>query len=389
MINHKFINVFRKVLIENIWAIFLVLFFITEAIGKIYYLSGGTTNSQKLIKLIVVILISYNLIINYKKKFNLFSILLLIICFILGQSIITKGFNSDIISLFVKYLFPILLFFYFNNRPIKNHNLKHLFKVYELIIIINSILVLVGFLFKSPIFETYKMTRFGYNGLLRTSSTSTYFYIISLFYFLFKYKAQFFTKWKSLFVFIVCFFVGTKSIYLGLASILLAFLFIKFKKTKQRYFVSILLLIGLSVLGYLLFFEFGDFNRIREKHGLLSSILSYRDQLFINKTLPNINENWNFLNYLIGGLNNINDRSQLDFIDIFHFWGIIGGVFYLFTYYKAYITFNLKYINLYFLVFLVFIIFFSGNFFVYATIPIYLLIIREKILQTNNEYSNK
>lgn len=244
-------------------------------------------------------------------------------------------------------------------------------------------------MFQISIFETYRFDRFGYNGLLRTSSTGTYFYIISLFYFLYKYKDRFFYKWKSIFVFVICFLVGTKSIYLGLAAILLAFLFIKFKKTKQRYIVSILLLIGVSVLGYLLFFEFGKFNQIRESHGIISSILSYRDQLLLNKTLPNISENWSSVNYLLGGLNDISSRSQLDFIDIFHFWGIIGGIFYLVTYYKAYITFNLKNLNLYFFVFLLFIIFFSGNFFAYATIPIYLIIIREKILQTNNEYSNK
>ena len=139
------------------------------------------------------------------------------------------------------------------------------------------------------------------------------------------------------------------------------------------------------IIGYFLFFEFGQFNHIRQSDGLASSILSYRDQLFLNNTLPNIKQNWSFINYLIGGLNNINARSQLDIIDVIHFWGFLGGAFYLFIYYKFLITFKLVRIDLIFIVFLIFLIFFAGNFFTYTTIPIYLLIIRKK-MQSNTYY---
>jgi hypothetical protein len=76
-------------------------------------------------------------------------------------------------------------------------------------------------------------------------------------------------------------------------------------------------------------------------------------------------------------------------METFHFWGIIGDIFYLITYYKFYGTFYINKIAFFFIIILIFIIFFAGNFFTFLTIPIYLLIIREKILQTNNEYSNK
>ena len=170
-----------------------------------------------------------------------------------------------------------------------------------------------------------------------------------------------------------------------MSAVTLTFLFIRFRNYKKKYLLSIGFLLITLIVGYFLFFEFGKFNQIRESHGLVSSILSYRDQLFLNKTLPNIKENWSFINYFIGGLNNIHDRSQLDIIDIVHFWGILGGAFYLLIYYKFFIPFKLMRIDLFFIVFLIFIIFFAGNFFTYTTIPIYLLIIREK-MQSNKFY---
>ncbi|WP_443634528.1 hypothetical protein ABXT64_05330 [Candidatus Marifrigoribacter sp. Uisw_064] len=393
MKNNSLKNNIRILFIDNFLSILLITFFCSEAYGKTVAFSNETTILQSSIKLVVLIYLVIDVLINYKKKNYLITVTLLSLFFIIGQYIIPNSYSSESIILFSKYLFPLFLFLYFNCHTLNKKSVNYLFKVFELIIILNSLLVILGVLFDISIFETYQFARFGYNGLLRTSSTSTYFYIISLFYFLYTYREHFFSKWKSIFVFIVCLFVGTKSIYLGLGAIILAFLFLKIRAKKQRYILGILLILVFSVIGYLLFFEFGKFNQIRESNGIISSILSYRDQLFLNKTLPNISENWGPVNYLLGGFNDISSRSQLDFIDILHFWGIIGGIFYLITYYKLYVTFYINKIALFCIVFLIFIIFFAGNFFTYSTIPIYLLIIREVFLKSktnaNNEHSNK
>jgi hypothetical protein len=384
--NKTFKNIIKWIFIDNFLSVLLIVFFFSEAYGKITYLSGSDTNIQSAIKVVVLIFITFKIIFYYKKYFHFLSIIGLSICFLMGQYFIPDGFSTNIIVLFLRYIFPLILFLYFNNHLIINESSKKLlFKFFEAIIILNSFLIVFGFLFKIQIFETYEFSRFGYNGLLRTSTTSTYFYLISLFYFLYLYKEQFFNKWKSILVFIVCFLIGTKSIYLGLSAVTLTFLFIRFRNYKKKYLLGFGFLLITLIIGYFLFFEFGKFNQIRESHGLVSSILSYRDQLFLNKTLPNIKENWNFINYLTGGLNNIHDRSQLDIIDIMHFWGILGGTFYVLIYYKLLITFPLIRIDLFFIVFLIFIIFFAGNFFTYSTIPVYLLIIREK-MQSNKYY---
>ena len=380
MNNKTFKNIINWVFIDNFLSVLLVVFFCSEAFGKIIYLSGNGTNIQSAIKFVVLIFISFKIIFYYKKYFHFLSIIGLSICFLMGQYFIPDGFSTNIIVLFLRYIFPLILFLYFNNHLIINESSKKLlFKFFEAIIILNSFLIVFGFLFKIQIFETYEFSRFGYNGLLRTSTTSTYFYLITLFYFLYSYKEQFFNKWKSILVFIVCFFIGTKSIYLGLSVVTFTYFFIRYKNYKKKYLLSFVFVLTTFILGYLLFFEFGQFNHIRQSDGLASSILSYRDQLFLNNTLPNIKQNWSFINYLIGSLNNINARSQFDIIDVIHFWGFLGGAFYLFIYYKFLITFKLVRIDLIFIVFLIFLIFFAGNFFTYTTIPIYLLIIREKM----------
>ena len=390
MTNKTFKNIINWIFIDNFLSVLLVVFFLSEAYGKLITLSGNNTNIQSAIKFIVFSYLSFMILLYHKEKFNIFSIFFLTLCFILGQYLIPNSFSSESIILFSKYLFPLVLFIYFNFNKLSNKSARYLFKIFEGIIILNSVLIILGVLFKISIFETYRFSRFGYNGLLRNSTTSTYFYIISLFYFLYSYKDQFISKWKSILVIIVCLFVGTKSIYLSLVVVLLAFLFIKIKNNKQRNILSAILIIFIGVLGYLLFYEFGKFNQIRESHGIVSSILSYRDQLFINKTLPNIKENWSGINYFLGGFNDIYSRSQMDFIDVFHFWGILGGLLYIFTYFKSFINFKKDKLDLFFIAFLIFIIFFAGNFFTYSTIPIYLIIIRERILKskTNANYEH-
>tara|TARA_B110000046_G_scaffold111743_1_gene118945 strand:+ start:11917 stop:13080 length:1164 start_codon:yes stop_codon:yes gene_type:complete len=371
---------------DNFLSVLVIVFFCSEAYGKIITLSGSNTNIQSIIKFVFFIFISFKIIFYFKKYFHFQSIIGLSLCFLIGQYFIPDGFSRKIIVLFLRYIFPLILFIYFNNHLIiKENSKKLLFKIFEVIIILNTFLIVFGFLFKIQFFETYEFSRFGYNGLLRNSSAGTYFYLISLFYFLYSYKEQFFNKWKSVLVFIVCFFIGTKSIYFGLSVVTLTYLFFRYKNYKKKYLLSFIFVLTTFILGYLLFFEFGQFNHIRQSDGLASSILSYRNQLFLNNTLPNIKQNWSFINYLIGGLNNINARSQLDIIDVIHFWGFLGGAFYLFIYYKFLITFKLVRIDLIFIVFLIFLIFFAGNFFTYTTIPIYLLIIREK-MQSNTYY---
>ncbi|MCK5814987.1 MAG: hypothetical protein KAH07_03485 [Flavobacteriaceae bacterium] len=120
--------------------------------------------------------------------------------------------------------------------------------------------------------------------------------------------------------------------------------------------------------------------------------MSYRDKLFLEKTLPFIKDNWEFKNFLFGGVTDLSTKSQMDFIDVFYFLGIIGGGLYLYLYYKSFFTFKTNLEVKLLLSLLLVIVFVAGNFFAYPSIVIYLFILKELLIhdnERNQEYLNK
>jgi hypothetical protein len=367
--------------------ILLWLFYFTEAYSKVSeLLTGEYSIFPRIVKLLFFSFILFFLLkTNYKMFF--WYIILPFLSFCLGQYFLPEGFSKNSIITMGKYLFPISLFL-FSTEVLKNNIKKDsLFKVFEWLIIFNSILILLGFIFDIEAFKTYDGSRFGYNGLLLTSATSTYVYIIVLFYFLIK-KHQKWYNWKLILVLISIFLIGTKSLYLVLLIIGVLFIY---RRIKLKYvWLFILFCIILSgITTYIVFYKIGVFNEIRQKHDLLSSILSYRNHLFLNDTLPFIEKNWSLPNYFFGGVFDIETRSEMGFIDVFYFWGIIGGALYLWAYYKSYFTFKINSFMILFTAILLIIISLAGNFFFYSTIPIYLLILKEKIIQIQDNFGNE
>ncbi len=300
----------------------LLLFFISEAYGKITIIYfQDKSEIAKYIKLVVLIFFAVALI---QEKKDLFKITLLC-CFIgIGQFFLKDGFSLDILTSYVKLLFPLLLFFYFNHHKndVKTRALG--FKMFEIVLLINCCLILIGFVFDINLFSTYRGSRFGFNGLLITSATGSYFYAIALFYLLVKYKRQFFKKPLVLLAVACAFLLGTKVGYIAILAVVISFLihFISIKKKKAA--LLILAIASVSALaGYVFFFKFGLFNKIRVEDGLISSILSYRDDLLVETTLPYIQEYWGPIHYIFGGITALHIRSQLGFVDVFLYWGIL------------------------------------------------------------------
>ena len=64
------------------------------------------------------------------------------------------------------------------------------------------------------------------------------------------------------------------------------------------------------------------------EHGYLTLILSQRDLNF-NKTLEYLEVEGTFKNLLIGGIEFPKYLVEMDFIDLFLFFGLIGGVIYV------------------------------------------------------------
>ncbi|WCO01637.1 hypothetical protein [Psychroserpens ponticola] len=355
-------------------AVLLVIFFISEAYGKIIMSSlRHATILPKGIKTIILITLAIILIMNKKV---MIQIGLIAICFLIGQLCIQPKFDPLVVNFFVKYCFLIVLLAYTHFYVSNSKQSETLFKVFETLILINSIFIVIGFLFNVAIFKTYLGQRFGYNGLFVSSATSTYAYFTILVYLFFRYKSRFLLSLKPLIILISCLLIGTKSLYIILV-LLVAIYIVKFTSKKIKIISSIL--IGLvSLFGtYYVFFIWETFSQIRKTNGFMTALLSYRDQLLINKTLPFIDNNWTIFNYLFGGINDVSSRPQMSFFDMAYFFGLIGMTIYLISFKKWFFNFKFNKTNVYFLSILFFLVFISGNFFLNASVAIYLVVLNQ------------
>ncbi len=366
-------------------ALLLLLFYSSEAFSKYSTVFlDGKSDIQRLIKVIVL---GFFVLAIIKPLKNLLLPTLLVIAFCLGQFALVNGFNQEIVVSFSKFLFPIFLFIFFDKYQLSRTSQDILFRTFEYILIFNGALIFLGFVFEISLFNSYKYGRWGYNGLFINTSTSSYIYAIAIFYFLLKLKEKFLKSWMSLFIIVCSLFTGTKIVYVALFGALLLFLFLYNNlNRKQRNAVLLSLLTLFLALGYIFFFQLGIFNEIRQEQGILSAILSSRDELFLNETIPYMQEHWHWPNYLFGGISDLALRSQMGFIDLFLFWGSIGGILYLILFYKTFIPNLTKKNSGYIILTLTLMVFLAGNFFENASLAIYLLILKEILMERSNSY---
>ncbi|WP_417372000.1 hypothetical protein [Gelidibacter japonicus] len=376
-----------KLLIKQIYdqiskyglVVIFVLYLLLEIIAKYFHFSKETTNIPMLVKGIILCLVIGLIATRIHKIKNLWLLLVLPVIFVIGQLTINDSFSENSLVIFGKFIAPILFYIIFSEARLNPNYRKITFQIFEWGMLVNSCLLLIGFLFDFNLFESYRGNRFGYSGIFLSPGVASYAYLVTLFYFIIAFKEKVWKNWKFIFIFSSCLFIGTKAIYLG--QIILVLYTLTLVKTKyKKLFIALLGIIG-AVAAYLFFFKFGLFNKVRETNGLLSAILSFRDRLLLDNTIPYIQENWSFINYLFGGVSNFDLRSQMEVIDIFFFWGILGGVIYLLAYVKHLITFKMNSMLWVFAGLLILIVFLAGNFFVYSTITIFLLMLRERISQ--------
>lgn len=377
MIANKYIRCFLDYYLSQV---LLIAFFFVEAFGKVcYYYSGELNYAQKYVKGIVILfLIGWH--IKERKIFIINGVLILSIIFFSNQLLIDNISIANTI-LFIKYCFPIILLSYFHFNPQSIDIASKFIKSFNSIILLNSILICLAFIFDLKIFKTYGGNRFGFNGLFITGATSTYVYIIYLITYFSSLKTKVIFTWKELIIFSAVLLVGTKSIYLAL-FFLLIYRFYKSKNKFKYYYIFSVFLLGV-VIFYIHFFETGIFNDIRKGNNLITSILSYRDQLLIDEIFPFMKSKWILINYLIGG-SAYGLKSEMGFFDLFFFFGVIGLVIYLFYFSKVFFTYINTMEKSYYISILFLIIFLSGNFFYNATLPIYLLLIKEYFLIEEN-----
>tara|TARA_R110002051_G_scaffold313322_3_gene389318 strand:+ start:9293 stop:10498 length:1206 start_codon:yes stop_codon:yes gene_type:complete len=311
-----------------------------------------------------------------------------VICFFISNiylKYITK-INVYIIEQFIyfnKYFFIFFIFFA-TYKTLENKNALHkIIKNFKKIFIINGCLAIIGLLFKIKLFSTIPIgtSRFGYDGLIFAQNEASIFYLLGLFVFYYEWMINRKPLKNLLFVIILCALTGMKAVLLGIVLLYLFHIFTRLTIKKIIY-----IFIGLISFSTIIVFSiprlkilFGYYYYFFINKGFLYTMLGGRNTFIESRVIPYLAKS-NIVAYLIGGQNisNVDDHLSLvemDFIDLFLFFGILNGFFFLYLY-KKYIIGYIQNKYFYFVVCLfVLLSFFSGHFFTSSVNPIFILIV--------------
>ncbi len=177
-------------------AIVLIVFYISEALTKIgLFHEYDFHNYSALVKggfsFIVIVYSVFRFTRKTRKTHRILIFMLTMgVIFGIGQYFFNEHtFGENIFQntkFFFRYLFVFIILLYFSELPYKFGKGIYLI-VFEKIVLFNSLLVLIGFIFDIHLFDTYKFTRFGFSGFFAVPSIATYFYALALTYFSYKY----------------------------------------------------------------------------------------------------------------------------------------------------------------------------------------------------------
>ena len=388
MINNKNVSI--------LIAVFFGLIIMTDFHYKVSVRLGYETFKLTLpTKLLVGTSLAY-CIIKQKllDKKDLVCLSLFAIVILLGITIQNQWDLSEYLYIIGQYIFSIILFLFF----FKNHsNLGWgIFdKTLSAILLINFFCIIIAILFDFQIFRTYQGIRFGYNGIFKSTSTASYFYMFILLYHLMKKDNSKRSRWLLFITIFSSLIVGSKTLFAFVTIVLLIHL-LRDLVQKQNYFssISFYILSTIIVLALSSYFIIPliSLNKALQQvlidDGVVSAILSYRDEHVIN-ALSYLIKNYDLSNYFFGGLSMVNRLTEVAIIDMFLSFGIIGTIIFLTLFFK-----NLPRINstilITFFTLIFCIIMLRGNFFyfpsvIYISITIFTSIINytQNIIEKN------
>ncbi|MUU79056.1 hypothetical protein [Winogradskyella endarachnes] len=369
-------------------------FYFSEFVSKyLKYSYYEFTRVSGVIKLIAeVLLLIY--IFKFKKESgkNLIKIIAIFTVFyFFGQYFLLRGdfLNRTILNVYTLNSYMFIFVLYFALEPNSKHNLETLRKQLNYldfsiksIFVINAIAIFTGLIFDLDLFKSYLgfSNRFGYNGFFLHASHSSYIYIIFILYFFSSYlkthtTINFYFLIASV---VISFLIGTKTVYL---FNLLFLLYVLFAYIKRAYALLIL-----TTLGLLFVFTFSNsvmvfrnnfqvLNNVYENHGITTMLFSYRDLNVTHEFIPYILKNWNFFNYIFGGAEFHQFRTEIEIIDLIWFLGVAGTLLYLTLLYNKILSqiLKIKTLKLPIIIFL-FCALLSGSFFTNVPIIPYLII---------------
>lgn len=329
----------------------------------------------------------------YYRKLNIStSIGMLILILVLFTSLffVPTDQMMETLVLKLKFLFGVivLVFFFTNFQSIDFGTIKNYVFWF---VALNFICIVAGFSLDIYYFETYSGNRFGYNGLFKSTSTATYFYIFSItFLFLKQNKTIKDTIWLLVLI-VSALFVGSKTSYMFvfLASII----YFSNLIFKTQNILSPKLFLGLTTFSSLLLSFLGLrwyllnnnlFSVVVAENGFWTAFFSQRD-IHFQQALTKIKTDYGFKDIMMGGPYHVDRLTEFAAADLFISLGLVGGFIFL---YVVVINFP-RTKNLLFKLFVAIIgliILFRGNFLYYPSV-IYLSILI--FTMALNEANNK
>lgn len=379
--------------------IIFVVFWSLSVLGTIVYkynLSIRTFDHTQFTWIPDFILLSIILIWAFKRKYYFLplSLIALFIFKSIGSFSVLVEYSEkldlykDVVKTTFGYTFIFFVFAFL--RTFDAEKLKITFIFFKILSLLAYGLIFIGALFSISFFKTYLGVRFGYSGFLYPSSYASYFLIISvLIHYFYSTNIEKQTIVYLLLASIAGLLVGTKAVYLFL------FLFwsIYFFKHKLYNYKISWAFITITIISFVLFFDkifsflqekFAVLFELFENNNLLTFVLSYRD-ISLKKAIAFISNNWEFYNYIVGGVNRKELLVEMSPFDLILNFGLLGAIIFILLYFFNIIKYIQRNTHIYLLLgSLLLITLLSGNFFdrLYLVYPLAFFFV---IISRNNQ----
>lgn len=306
----------------------IVFFFVLEVVNGIYFFNNpdqilSLSFYPKIVWqfiLLIFIGVSFRKLNRRELWFFLFSLIIVIIALI--------RFQSSVVG--IKHFDKLLLFFFsYIFLRLYNPRLSTMLRLFDIILISNSLLIFVGFLLGIEFFKSYPFSsRFGYSGVFCRYSINdvSFFYLIAIFYSIYRWKRGEIKLWFFIIIFFSSFLVGTKAIYLQ-NFILLGYVFVAERRSR----IMIISITVSAIIILLITYNFSFWNDLLKEKGILAVLTSTRSELLLEK-YPLMIQDLSVFNILLGYKNPFPYFVEMDVIDLFLTIGIIGGstIFYFY-----------------------------------------------------------
>ncbi|RKE98840.1 hypothetical protein [Ichthyenterobacterium magnum] len=266
----------------------------------------------------LLFIITHLKIVLKNTKLVIFSLLALIILFVLKFNFSDRYLYEFIRYVFMLIVFP-LLYYVYNN---KTHNLlTSLYLIFRGFIIANALAILISLMFDVAVFNSYRGSRFGYNGFILSQGITPYVYLAATVLF---WKIK--DRAMLIITIITSLLSGIKGVYFAEFLVIVLLLIFNKELNKTTKIKGMLMSILAFILSITLLFKLPNFEKAYKVKGFISTLFSQRTDNAIDIINSITVENYNVL---IGVTKLSKVRLELQIADLLLFFGVLGLLVYI------------------------------------------------------------